>query len=90
MDFFEHQHQAKKKTKILVFYFVLAVALIVATINTVVFQLGNNFGQFQLTFEEWFLSPWFVAATVGTLTYKRLRSRTDYRGSRAFTGGRLP
>jgi Zn-dependent protease with chaperone function len=67
MDFFEHQHQAKKKTKKLVFFFVLAVVLIITVINIIVFLMGNNFGQFQLSAKEWFYSPWFLAATLGTL-----------------------
>jgi len=67
MDFFEHQHKAKQKTKLLVFYFVLAVVLIIAVINTVVFILGNNSGQFQISIKEWLLSPWFAGITLGTL-----------------------
>ena len=67
MDFFEHQHQAKKNTKKLVFFFVLAVVLIITVINILIFLLGNNFGQFQLSAKQWFYSPWFLAATFGTL-----------------------
>ena len=67
MDFFELQHQAKVKTKKLVFFFVLAVVLIIAVINLITFHLGNNFGQFQLTAKEWFSSPWFFAVTFGTI-----------------------
>lgn len=67
MDFFEHQHQAKKKTKTLVFFFVLAVFLIVTVINLILFHLGNNFGQFQISANDWFKSTWFVAASLGTL-----------------------
>ena len=67
MDFFEHQHKAKQKTKLLVFYFVLAVVLIISVINTVVFQLGNNSGQFHLSFKQWLVSPYFVIISLSTI-----------------------
>ena len=67
MDFFEHQHKAKQKTKLLVFYFVLAVVLIITILNVVIFQLGNNSGQFQLTAKEWLSSPWFAGISLGTI-----------------------
>ncbi len=67
MDFFEHQHKAKQKTKLLVFYFVLAVVLIITVLNVVIFQLGNNSGQFQLTAKQWFSSPWFAGISLGTV-----------------------
>ena len=74
MDFFEHQHQAKKKTRWLVFYFVLAIILIVTVINTITYQLGNSTGQFQLSLQEWFHSPLFLAVTIGTLVVIALGS----------------
>jgi len=74
MDFFEHQHQAKKKTRWLVFYFALAIILIVTVINTITYQLGNSTGQFQLSLQEWFHSPLFLAVTIGTLVVIALGS----------------
>ena len=67
MDFFELQHQAKKKTKVLVFYFFVAVFLIVASLNTVAFFIINNINEFQLTPQQWFYSQWFLIVTLGTL-----------------------
>ena len=67
MDFFEHQDQAKKKTKRLVFFFVLAVILIIATLNTAAFIAGNQSGQFKLTVQQYLVSLWFVGVTVATL-----------------------
>jgi len=67
MDFFEHQHQAKKKTKQLVLFFLLAVILIITAINTAVFFIGNLSGQFQYTPEQWFLSRWFIGTTLATI-----------------------
>ncbi len=49
MDFFEHQEAARKKTKLLIFYFVLAVVLIVVALNLiayfVMFGLNSSQGQ---------------------------------------------
>lgn len=67
MDFFEHQHQAKKKTKVLVFYFLLAVTLIISVINMVVFHLGNQTGQFQLSFKQYLTSPAFAFISLGVI-----------------------
>jgi len=67
MDFFEQQHLAKRKTRLLVFYFVLAVVLICTVLNFAAFQMGNISGHFQLTFKQWFVSPWFYYVTGGTL-----------------------
>ncbi len=47
MDFFEHQEAARKKTKLLIFYFTLAVILIVTALNLVAFFVlsGMNASQ---------------------------------------------
>lgn len=37
MNFFEHQDKARKKTKLLIFYFLLAIVLIVLAINALVY-----------------------------------------------------
>lgn len=67
MDFFEHQHIARKKTRLLVFYFVMAVLLIIAVLNTVIFQILNNSKQYHFTLQQWFTSDWFIMVTLGTL-----------------------
>jgi Zn-dependent protease with chaperone function len=44
MDFFQHQDEARKKTKLLVFYFVLAVVLIVLAVYLAVAVIFLNVG----------------------------------------------
>jgi len=85
VDFFEHQDQAKRKTRLLVFYFVLAVVLIATVINVVVYQLGNNTGYFQLTLKEWFRSIWFPGVTLATFSVIALGSLI--RGLQVHGGG---
>jgi len=67
MDFFERQHQAKIQTKKLVFFFVLAVLLIVLALNAIVFFIGNWAQVFQLTPKQWLLSPYSLLTTAATL-----------------------
>lgn len=69
MDFFEHQDRARKKTKLLVLYFILAVIFIVIALNLVAF-LGLKFAtreQQTLLFEQWFSHAAFYYVTCGTL-----------------------
>ncbi len=86
MDFFEHQDHAKRKTRVLVFYFFLAVTLIAAVINLVVFQLGNNTGYFQLSTKDWFKSLWFPGVTLATFAVIALGSLV--RGLQIHGGGK--
>ncbi len=69
MNFFEHQDQARKKTKWLVLAFVLAVTAIVIAVNALVFVLvagsgngdGINFAQEQFS-ARWLTSNWDIFA----------------------------
>ncbi len=67
MDFFKRQDQARKKTKWLVLYFVLAVIAIVVSINAVSFVLMNTVGGAQLSLAEWLRSPWFIGIALGSI-----------------------
>jgi Zn-dependent protease with chaperone function len=67
MDFFEHQDIAKRKSKRLVLLFFVAIFLIIAVLNLVVFIVGNNVGMFQLTPAAWFTSNYFFSVTLGTM-----------------------
>ncbi len=67
MDFFKHQDLARKRTKWLLLYFVLAVVAIVVSINMVTFVLLNVFGGAHMTVAQWLHSPWFVAIALISL-----------------------
>ena len=69
MDFFEHQEAARKKTRLLVFYFLMAVVLIVAALNFIGFLIIRSQAspEFSLTFGDWFKHSWFYAITIGSL-----------------------
>ena len=47
MDFFQRQDQARRKTGILVLYFILAVALIVLAVNLVIYFSVSYFATAQ-------------------------------------------
>jgi Zn-dependent protease with chaperone function len=75
MDFFARQDQARKKTRLLVFYFVVAVVLIITLVYFVVlfgFTVSNaehhrhNYDSEPLQFSLWNLNA-FLAAVFGTL-----------------------
>ena len=67
MDFFERQHQAQKHTKKLVFFFVLAVLLIIATLNVVGFFAIKNINPELLGNQPWLLSPFSLGITAGVI-----------------------
>lgn len=69
MDFFEHQDRARKKTKLLVFYFILAVIFIVIALNLAAFfALKLSSGeQTNLQINQWFEQSWFYYITISTL-----------------------
>lgn len=73
MDFFEHQEAARRKTKLLVFYFLCAVVLIVVALNLalwVLFNLSgfttNGEGQ-GIPLSQWFSESWFYYITFGSI-----------------------
>lgn len=68
MTFFEHQHQARRRTGLLVVYFVLAVVLIIAAVNAAVY-LGVMMTETpQPALGDWLLRPWWIWITLGTIT----------------------
>jgi Zn-dependent protease with chaperone function len=91
MNFFEHQHRARRKTWLLVSYFLLAVVLIVLAVNLAVFvafylTIGETASQFT-TFQGWFKSTyafWTTAATFAVIVLGTLSTLLKLRG-----GGRV-
>lgn len=67
MDFFERQHQAKIHTKKLVFYFCLAVLLIIGVLNVIGFFVLNMSPDHQVSPQDWPLSPFSLGITAGTI-----------------------
>ena len=67
MDFFEHQDQARRKTKRLLGLFILAILLIVFTLNLAVFFAGNASGFLQLNPTEYMTSKPFMLVCIGAL-----------------------
>jgi Zn-dependent protease with chaperone function len=68
MTFFEHQHQARRRTGLLVVYFALAVVLIIAAINAAVLFGVMMTETPQPTLDDWLLRPWWIWITLGTIT----------------------
>ena len=67
MNFFEHQHQARSKTKTLVVYFAMAVLVIAFMVNFAVY-LGVCLSQITCTsFKSYWQSPWWLIITLITL-----------------------
>lgn len=72
MDFFEHQVAARRKTKLLVFYFLCAVILIVTALNLALWGLFNLSGGFSnnaqsISLAQWFKESWFFYITIGSI-----------------------
>ncbi|AOE49165.1 M48 family metallopeptidase [Kangiella sediminilitoris] len=73
MDFFEHQEAARRKTKLLVFYFLSAVILIVVALNFALWGLFNLSGFSSnaegqgIPLSQWFTESWFYIITFGSL-----------------------
>ena len=53
MDFFEHQYRARRNTTLLVFYFLLAVFLIILAVNAVVFFVFSYGEDLAVSFHSW-------------------------------------
>ncbi len=66
MNFYEHQHRARRRTVLLGAYFVLAVVLIVVAVNAVIYLAVAGAGARTITFGEWLAQPYwgFVTAAV--------------------------
>jgi Zn-dependent protease with chaperone function len=67
VNFFEQQHRTRRRTGRLVFYFAVAVALIVLAINAIAFITLSASADQPLTPEQWLASPYWIWVTAGTL-----------------------
>ncbi|GAA4358085.1 M48 family metallopeptidase [Kangiella marina] len=73
MDFFEHQAAARRKTKLLVFYFLCAVVLIVVALNFALWGIFNASGYASngdsqgISFVQWLNESWFYYITFGSI-----------------------
>ena len=67
MDFYERQDGARKKTRLLVLYFVTAIVLLVAAINTVVFVLARTAGAPADSLAQWLKHPYWLYVSGVTL-----------------------
>lgn len=69
MNFFEHQARARRRTTLLVIPFVLAVALIVVTLNVVGFFVFQQVGARDAAppLAVWFAQPFWIWISLGTL-----------------------
>lgn len=66
MDFFEHQDRARRRTGLLLFYFVLAVVLTILAVNVAVFLILSASMGPVVTAGDWLAQPWWMAITLGT------------------------
>lgn len=67
MDFFSRQEAARKKTKILIVYFLAAIIFMVLVINAGLFFVQYHFFTYETdryTFEEWLLLPFLVVTGI--------------------------
>jgi Zn-dependent protease with chaperone function len=67
MDFFDRQDKARKKTKVLVLYFSLAVITTVLLVNLLFFGLWYYYGAVGRPWTEWFSMPFWIYCTLGTM-----------------------
>lgn len=67
MNFFKRQDEARRYTAILVLYLLIAVTLIVAAVNAVVYIAVAAGSPRSLDFSAWKDLPWWPIATLGTL-----------------------
>ena len=72
MDFFQHQERARRKTGLLVLYFILAVIAIVVCVNLAVL-LTLFWGDFQsVSPSQWFSHPfihWITGLTLAVMVF---------------------
>ncbi len=84
--FFELQHHARRNTGVLVFYFVVAVALIVTAINTVVYLAFAAGMRHHFTVQQWVHHPIAVWISLGVLAL--IAAGTVYTTLQLLGGGR--
>ena len=68
MNFFEQQHKARRRTGLLVFYFLVAITLTVVVTNVAIF-IAFTFAEPNIapTLEEWIASKYWLWVTLGVL-----------------------
>jgi Zn-dependent protease with chaperone function len=67
MNFFVQQHKARQRTSLLVFYFILAVVLIITAVNAVVYEIFYySSTDVSLSAEPWFAQPYWIWITAAT------------------------
>ena len=77
MDFFQRQHQARRKTGLLGFYFLLALVLIIIAINVALYFALLATGWFTGDVSAWLDRPywwWIAAATLAVVVAGSLAS----------------
>jgi Zn-dependent protease with chaperone function len=67
MNFFQHQHKARRKTGILVLYFILAVVLIIVAINAFIFLVITWGGSMSAEEATRIYKPLVIYITLGTV-----------------------
>ncbi|MBV1916085.1 MAG: M48 family metallopeptidase [Pseudomonadales bacterium] len=67
MDFFEQQDSARRKTGLLILYFIFAISLIVVAVNTGSYFVLNISGYYSYTPETWLSGPMWLYATGTTV-----------------------
>lgn len=83
VNFFEHQHKARKKTWVLVVYFVLAIALIIVAINAVVYVVVAQATTPAPALDDWLRRPvwiWISLATLAVIVIGTLITMLKLRG----------
>lgn len=63
MNFYQHQHRARRKTGLLASYFFLAVVLIAAAINAVIFSVVNYTTVPSMPLGTWLQQPYWLWAS---------------------------
>jgi Zn-dependent protease with chaperone function len=67
MNFFEQQHRARRKTWLLVLYFLIAVVLIIAAVELGAYYALLLGGAYHGDLRAWFLEPWSIWVCAGTV-----------------------
>ena len=83
MNFYQHQQRARRRTALLVVYFVLAVALITLALNAVVYLASSVTATTPLTLAAWLRQPawlWVTIGCVGLMVLASLYTALRLRG----------
>ncbi len=67
MNFFQHQESARRQSRKLVFYFALAVLLIIVAVNAAVAAVTMLVSDQAVTLHAWFEQPWWSIVSISTL-----------------------